>query len=203
MAWVCSRSARAGDPPLDRALLVFWKKGYDGTSLTDLTEAMGINRPSLYAAYGNKQALFGRALERYGECAAEVFRAADRKPTARAFVEHVLRTMAVESTRPDRPAGCFLLQSTAGSCEVDAVLRESLAACRAGPLRVLQARFERAIAAGEVPNAVDAAGLARFYAAVLQGMSLQAAAGADAAALAAVVDMAMRAWPNKNRRPRT
>src|SRR5262245_29688993 len=96
---------------LDRALKVFWRKGYEGTSLPDLTKAMGINRPSLYAAFGNKEALFRRAIERYIEGPASRVREALGETTARRVVEQLWRGTIDLVTDPRNPRGCFLVQS--------------------------------------------------------------------------------------------
>src|SRR5947208_7756415 len=98
------------DQALDQALKVFWRKGYEGASLPDLTRAMGINRPSLYAAFGNKEALFRRAIERYVEGPAAHFREALREPTARTVVERLLRGTVASLTDSRNPPGCFLVQ---------------------------------------------------------------------------------------------
>src|SRR5438067_5604399 len=98
------------DKALDRALQVFWHKGYEGTTLSDLTQAMGINRPSLYAAFGNKEALFRKALDRYGEGPAAYVRAALEEPTARAVAERLLLGTVEGLTDPGHPTGCLMVQ---------------------------------------------------------------------------------------------
>src|SRR5262252_1533238 len=95
------------DDALDRALEVFWRKGYEGASLPDLTKAMGINRPSLYAAFGNKEALFRRAIERYVEGPGCHVREAIDEPTARKVVERLLRGSIDLITDVRKPRGCF------------------------------------------------------------------------------------------------
>ena len=182
------------DKALDRALEVFWKKGFDGTSLTDLTEAMGINRPSLYAAYGNKESLFQKAMARYGERGAGLMRDALTQPTARAFVEHLLLGSADRMTDPAHPPGCFLVQTSGASGDSPALGR-AIACNRSAPAVAMRARFTQAQADGELPAAADVAALARFFAAVLAGLSTQAAAGATTADLRAVVAVAIQAWP--------
>src|SRR5438132_11779633 len=98
------------DEALKRALLVFQQKGYEGTSLPDLTAAMGINRPSLYAAFGNKESLFARVLDRYVEGPAGYVRAALNEPTARAVVERLLRGTVELLTAPRHPPGWLMAQ---------------------------------------------------------------------------------------------
>src|SRR4030081_1680148 len=96
---------------LDRALQVFWRKGYEGTSLPDLTEAMGINRPSLYAAFGNKEGLFRKALDRYAERSGGLMCEAMKEPSARAAAERLLRATADALTDPRNPRGCLAVQA--------------------------------------------------------------------------------------------
>ena len=183
------------DKALDRALEVFWKKGFDGTSLTDLTEAMGINRPSLYAAYGNKESLFKKAIERYQQAVAIVFCEAAKQPTARSYVEYLLKTSAESGTRPDRPRGCFLQQAATGTCGDHAALGKTVAEGKAVPVTALRHRFDHALSSGELPAGTDVDALARYFATVMQGMSAQAANGATADELRRVIGVAMQAWP--------
>src|SRR5580658_8616083 len=99
------------DLALDQAMQLFWRKGFLGTSLSDLTEAMGINRPSLYAAFGNKEELFRRALDRYAETGpGAVHREALSEPTAKLVAEHLVRSVARALTDPCNPAGCLAVQ---------------------------------------------------------------------------------------------
>jgi AcrR family transcriptional regulator len=184
------------DAALGKALEVFREKGYEGASLPDLTKAMGINRPSLYAAFGNKEALFRKALDRYAAergCAMEATLA---EPSARRAVERLLRESADALTAPRSPRGCLLVQG-ALSCGDDAgAVRDELASRRAAGVVTLRRRFERAVAEGDLPKDADAAALARFVSTVLQGMSVQAAGGATRAELRRVAETAMRAWPS-------
>ena len=183
------------DAALDAALAVFWRSGYDGASLTDLTAAMGINRPSLYAAFGNKASLYRRAMDRYGERAAAVFHEALSAPTARASIERLLRGSADSLTDRKHPAGCFLVVS-AMACGPGAEAVRAEAATRrmsTGPL--LRARLERAVQDGELAPDADPAALASYFTTVLHGLSVQAATGVDRAGLHRVVDVALRAWP--------
>lgn len=184
------------DKALDRALEVFWKNGYDGTSLTDLTEAMGINRPSLYAAYGNKEELFRKAMQRYSDRIACLLKSADQQPTARAYVEFLLNKSVEFFTDPNNPGGCFMIQGPSGSCGHSKKLLDEVNACRTGLACTFRKRFQQALDDGEFAPATDVDGLAEFFAAVKHGMALQAAAGATADGLRAVVSTAMRAWPN-------
>jgi AcrR family transcriptional regulator len=182
------------DEALDRAMLVFWRHGYEGAALSDLTEAMGINRPSLYAAFGNKESLFRKALERYTNQQARHVREAVEQPTARAVAEHMLRGAADMSTRPDCPAGCLSLQGGLAMSEDAEPAREQLHDWRRTGEAGLRARFERAQAEGDLPSDVDVADLAKFVVLVSQGISVQAADGASREQLYRMVDMAMLTW---------
>src|SRR5882672_2447452 len=119
------------DKALDRALQVFWRKGYEGASLSDLTKAMGINRPSLYAAFGNKQALFRKAVDRYAQTPAAYLREALLEPTARAVVERLLRGGIDLLTGPHNPPGCLLVQGALSCGKRAEPVRRDLAARRA------------------------------------------------------------------------
>jgi AcrR family transcriptional regulator len=183
------------DQALDRALHLFWRKGYEGTSLSDLTRAMGINRPSLYAAFGDKEALFRRALDRYADGPAAHVRAALDQPTARAVVDHFLRRMADLITNPRNPAGCLNVQG-ALACNASAEpIREQLALRRAAGEKALRQRLKRAKAEGDLPRDANPTDLARYVATVAHGMSVQAAGGASRSQLRRVVQTVLRAWP--------
>ena len=180
---------------LESALHVFWRKGYEGTSLSDLTEAMGINRPSLYAAFGNKEELFRKALDRYTEGPAAFNREALKEPTARKVVERLLAAAAVAMTDPCHPAGCLAVQGALSCGEAAQSIREELTKRRATFEAELRLRFERAKAAGDLSAATGPADLARYISTVIQGMAVQAAGGATRDDLKRVVDMVLRAWP--------
>ncbi|ODR97218.1 TetR family transcriptional regulator [Methyloceanibacter stevinii] len=180
---------------LDRALEVFWRQGFEGASICDLTEAMGINPPSLYAAFGNKEQLFRQALDRYAEVHAERRTAMLAAPTAREAIKTLLREAARNLTDKSSPIGCLYVQAIAGAGEHAACLREMLKTkVEQGERQILE-RLERAKAEGELPQDADAEGLVRFISTVVQGMSVQAAAGASRKDLERVADMALGAWP--------
>lgn len=180
---------------LDKALEVFWRKGYEAASLTDLTEAMGINRPSLYAAFGDKEALFRKVVDRYVNGTACHFQRALAQPTARAVVEHLLYGSVSLATDPARPGGCLLVQGAPSHGDrADPVRAELGARLRAGEVS-LRRRLRRAQAEGDLPRDADPADLARYVVTVNQGLAVQAARGASRAELVRVVDTALRAWP--------
>lgn len=183
------------DQALDHALRVFWQKGYEGTSLSDLTEAMGINRPSLYAAYGNKEELFRKVLDRYAESRAAFMRDACAQKTARAVVEHILLAIADGVTCPDKPQGCMTVRCTLASSEAADSVRMELAKRRANGEGMLRQRLERAREEGDLPDRANPADLARYVATIYQGMSVQAAGGATREQLRRVAKTALEAWP--------
>src|ERR1700685_2654610 len=154
---------------LDRAMRVFWRKGYLGTSLSDLTNAMGINRPSLYAAFGNKKSLFRKALNHYAEGPSSYLRKALQEPTARAVVERLLRGVVDLLTDPRTPTTCLWVHG-ALSCGDDP-LRGEFAAQRAAGLAELRTRFKRAIHDGDLPPDSDADALAHYVQTVNFGLT--------------------------------
>ena len=183
------------DQALDRALQVFWRKGYEGASLSDLTSAMGINRPSLYAAFGDKETLFRKALDRYAEGPASYVREALDQPTARAVAEKLLRASADLLSNPRNPPGCLNVQG-ALACGSDAEgVRRDLASRRAAGEALIRQRLQRAKAEGDLPSQASPADLARYLATIMHGMSVQAAGGATRAELRRIVETALRAWP--------
>ncbi|WP_067458731.1 TetR/AcrR family transcriptional regulator [Actinomadura macra] len=181
------------DERLDRALDVFWRQGYEGTALSDLTEAMGINRPSLYAAYGNKESLFRKALDRYLEGPASYVPTALAEPTARAVVEGLLYgAIRVITGGPD---GCLMVQGALATAEQNAGVQREIAARRRAGEADLAARFERARAEGDLPSDADCPGLARYVWSISYGLSVQAAGGVSRDDLNRVAALALSAWP--------
>ena len=183
------------DHALDSALNVFWRKGYEGASLDDLTEAMGINRPSLYAAFGNKENLFRRAVERYGRGPAAHACAALDAPTARGVAERMLTGTVALLTDPRHPRGCLMVQGALACGDDSACVQRELAARREAGVVALRKRFERARREGDLPRSANPADLARYVTTVAHGLSVQAASGATRAELTRVVRTALRAWP--------
>ncbi|MFP2903746.1 TetR/AcrR family transcriptional regulator [Pyxidicoccus sp. 3LFB2] len=183
------------DAALRQAMQVFWERGYEGASLSELTEAMGIKAPSLYAAFGCKEALFREAVELYDSVGSGATnRALQEAPTARAAVEAMLRDNVKEYVTPGRPSGCMIvLAAVAGTAENEGV-RAFLAKLRRKSTTALQRRLERSVSEGELPAGTDTAALAGFYTTVLQGLSIQARDGASLETMEATVDCAMAAW---------
>ncbi|MGC4899177.1 TetR/AcrR family transcriptional regulator [Micromonospora echinospora] len=177
---------------LDRAADVFWRHGYEGASLSSLTSAMGINRPSLYATFGSKEELFRRAFARYHETNLANARAALQQPTAYAAVESFLRASADGLTADDHPAGCLSIQGGLSCSPENTRISEMLAAGRAATETALEERLSRAAKEGDLPEGVDSRALARFVMALSEGHAVHAAAGASREDLQASVDVAMR-----------
>jgi AcrR family transcriptional regulator len=183
------------DEALDQALRVFWRKGYEGASLPELTKAMQINRPSLYAAFGSKEGLFCRALDRYTEGPGAYVREALNEPTARAVAERLLRGAVEMLTDPGNPRGCLAVQGALACGEAADSVRRQLVARRAAMETAFRERFRRAASEGDLRSDVDCGNLARYFATVMHGMAVQAAGGASRADLLGVAAAAMRAWP--------
>ncbi len=183
------------DNALRAALAAFWRKGYEGTSLSDLTTAMGINRPSLYAAFGNKEALFRKALDLYLDERRAAFAAALDAPTSRDVAERVLRGALDGYARIDAPSGCLaVMHSVACGTDAEPVRAEAMSRIAAAEAALL-ARLERAAHDGDLPPGTTPDVLARFLMAVSQGMSLQAGHGVPRAELDRLVDTALLLWP--------
>ena len=181
---------------LAKALRVFWSKGYEGASLTDLTEAMGITRPSLYAAFGNKESLFRKTLDLYEREKLDYVGKALAKPTARGVADAMLRSAVEAMTSECDPHGCMRVIATA-TCGDEA--QSVLAELEARGIVVRQAivdRFERARAEGDLPASIDVEGLTDLLKALLQGISLQAAAGASRQELERLVETGLVLWPS-------
>lgn len=177
---------------VDAAMRLFWRHGYEGTSVAMLQDATGLTPPSIYGAFGSKEALYRRCLDRYAET--EGFVLAESGDARSAFRQY-LHTAARRFSRPDRPQGC-MISSAALNLKpgIDPVHAET-AGRRAATLASFTARLERARRDGELPADADPAALARFFGAVIQGMSVQATDGADQKTLRTIADSALAAWP--------
>ncbi|MER7153278.1 TetR/AcrR family transcriptional regulator [Streptomyces lydicus] len=181
---------------LEQAVRSFWEQGYEATSISDLTRAMGISAPSLYAAFGDKRALFDEVVAEYGRLyGGFISRAVAEEPTARRGVERALREAAAEYTAPGRPRGCLVISAALNISPASAEVAASLREMRRSNLREIASAVRADVAAGELPVDTDADALADYVGAVIQGISQQARDGAERTALEAVVELAMRAWP--------
>lgn len=187
------------DEALDRAMLVFWRKGYEGASMAELTKAMGINPPSLYACFGNKEGLLRASLDRYAEKRAEFMAFVLEAPTAREVASRMLKGTADLQTDPTSPPGCLLIQGGLACGTGAEAIPSEFATRRREPEDMLRERFERARAEGDLPPDADPAGLARYLSAVMQGMGVQASAGATREALYQIADLSLAAVPHAHR----
>ena len=184
------------DEALERAMLVFWAQGYAGASLADLTSAMGITKTSMYAAFGNKEQLFRKALQRYTEGPASYGARALERPTARDVVTAFLTGSIRATTDPSRPAGCLGVQGSLVAGAPGRVARDTLIAWRDQGQSRLRDRFERAVDEGDLPPDADPGLLARYIMTMANGIAVQAISGANPEDLQQVVDVALRNWPH-------
>ena len=189
------------DAALEAAMLLFWRKGFATTSMNELCDAMGVRSPSLYAAFGSKEALYLEAMEHYVRTIGPpVWDKLLDETTARTSVENVL--LAGIETLPESqvtPAGCMAMLAAVGD-EWPAAIIEIARNIRLEVLGKLRTRLETAVIDGELPAATDLDGLSRFYLGVFQGMAIQARDGATAAELRGLAAAAMAAWPGGGQR---
>ncbi|MFE1342391.1 TetR/AcrR family transcriptional regulator [Streptomyces sp. NPDC058733] len=187
-----SRRAFDRDRALAAALREFWTHGYETTSIAMLTEAMGINPPSLYAAFGDKRRLFDEVVALYRR---EYGFGPLQGPDARTAVAAMLRRLAADYTDPSHPPGCLIITGAANCAPGSAEVKEGLRAMREETKAAIAARVRADIDAGLLAPEVDADGLASYCAAVIQGMNQQACDGADRRTLEHIAELAMAAWP--------
>jgi AcrR family transcriptional regulator len=184
------------DEVLDKALKVFWSRGYEGASMAELTEALGINKPSIYAAFGNKEALFRKALARYRVGPVAFVGEAMKAPTARQAVENLLAKAVDFFSDKSQPKGCMIVQGALTCGESALTIQQELIAYRGSFEATLTERLDLAKKQGDLPSDVNSKQLAKYIATIHQGMSVQATSGATREELLAVVEMAMKNWPN-------
>jgi AcrR family transcriptional regulator len=183
------------DIALRQALDLFWERGYEGTSLSDLAEAMGIASASIYACFGSKEDLFRKVMALYGTTSGEPPRRALREqPTARAAIHEMLRATADEITRPDTPHGCMLILAAPTGAVENHSVREFLADRRRDQFTTIRDRLALGIDDGDLTASADLDAIARYYTTVVQGLSVQARDGASRADLETVITCAMAAW---------
>ncbi|GAB5349571.1 TetR/AcrR family transcriptional regulator [Alteriqipengyuania sp. 357] len=183
------------DVALAEALRLFWQKGYEGTSLSDLTEAMGITRPSLYAAFGNKETLFRHALDLYEKDKLAYIGEAMEAPTARAAAETLLLG-AVDVATGGECRGCMGVISMVGCQSVEPSIRDDVNARAESAKQLIVDRMQRAIDAGEFAVPTSAEAITRYLLALMQGISVQAQSGATRSELMEVADSALLSWPS-------
>jgi AcrR family transcriptional regulator len=188
---------------LDAAMQVFWKKGYEGTSLSDLTAAMDIERPSLYATFGNKEALFRKVLDRYAKTFAGFVPDALNEPTARAVIERMLMGAADALTDPHNQPGCLIVQCAVSGGDDSESIRQEINRRRLLAETQLRKRLERAKSEGDLPPDSNSADLARYAFTVTHGIAVQAKAGATRTQLRRVAQTALNAWPRPQQKKLT
>ncbi len=183
---------------LDRVLPVFWRDGFEGASVQELAEAAGVSKPSLYAAYGNKEALYLAALKRYADAhTADRVARLEAEPDGREAMRQFMRTTVVTYTDRSHPSGCLVVTgtTTSDSAAVPEAVRNALCGSMRAAATVIELRLARAQRDGQLSASADPAALAAYFNTVMAGLSVQAKAGADREALLSVVDEAMRGWP--------
>ena len=183
---------------LEVAARLFWEHGYEGTSIADLTKAMGITPPSLYAAFGSKEQLYQQELEhnadRENKHRLELLNSDVPAYEALSFYLH---DAAREFTNPAKPRGCMVSNAVLQHAKESDGIAESVAARRTATTKIIKTRLDRAITEGELPDGADTRALAHFYVAVVQGMSAQACDGLCTATLSQLADLALAAWPGR------
>jgi AcrR family transcriptional regulator len=180
---------------LNTAMELFWAKGYEGTTLTDLTDAIGIKRASLYAVFGSKEELFRRARDLYDTAHMGFVRLALGKPSTREAVDELLHGFADAQTDPSRPPGCLGLSGAFATSSSGEPIRQEMIACRMGRLQALRARLEEGHLAGDLPPDSNPSDLAHYLMTIINGMAVHAATGATREDLHRIVDTALTAWP--------
>ncbi|GAA1882371.1 TetR/AcrR family transcriptional regulator [Actinomadura bangladeshensis] len=183
------------DQALERAMLVFWEHGYEGAGLAALTRAMGISTTSMYAAFGNKEELFRKVLERYTEGPSAYLTRALAEPTALGTATAILAGVVRTTTGPSRPHGCLGVQGALATGDPGRGVRDLLAAWRNDGCSRLRERFQRAVDEGDLPPGTDPGLLARYVTTLAFGIAVQAAGGVGPGELQAMADAALRTWP--------
>lgn len=185
---------------LDIASRLFWEHGYEGTSTADLTKAMGINPPTLYSTFGSKEDLYRQALDfsaaRESRRRSEIL--ASGLPVYEALGLY-LYDIADGNTQPDKPRGCMVSTAVLQHAKEHASVARMTADLREASIQILKSRFDRAVSEGDLPAQTDTDTLARFYGAIIQGISAQACDGACNMRLKRLIDVALTAWPGERR----
>ena len=202
MARVKIKSDKMGRPrafnaetALDAAMKVFWEKGYEGTSLDDLTQAMGINRSSLYSTFGDKQALFEKAIGRYRSGPMAFLSQALAEPTARKAIERLMRMIVDFLADPSHPKGCLTLQGGMACGTGAEDVKQVMIDWRKGVAQPILKRLQRAQSEGDLSRDIDVKDLARYIVVVMNGLGVQSVNGATRSEMNRTVDLALRALP--------
>jgi len=180
------------DAALEAAMLLFWERGYEGTSMADLTQAMGLNPSSIYAAFGDKHALFQLAVKRYMERRAQYSGKALEEPTLEKVVRALFDNTVAFLTTPGHPARCMTLSGAVG-CSADATsARDIMTEIRKQNEAVMRERFIKARRSGELPKDVNVDDYTRYLSTIIAGLSIQAANGSRKAELKRTAQMALQ-----------
>lgn len=183
------------DEALEKAMKLFWTRGYDGTSMAEIIETLGINKPSLYAAFGNKEELFHKALLKYASGPVAFVNEVIKEPTSRKVAESFLVKAAEFLTNPEYPKGCMIVQAALSASESADLIRNVLIKYRASYEKILAERFVQAKIDGDLNNEANPKDLAKFLATLHQGMSVQATSGSTKDELLEIANIALNAWP--------
>jgi AcrR family transcriptional regulator len=180
------------DAALEAAMRIFWEKSYEGATMADLTEAMGINRSSIYAAFGDKEALFRRAVSRYSQGRMAYMKEALALPSLREVVTGLINETVAFLSTPGNPRGCLSIQG-ALACGTDAeAAKQVMIECRKGSEAALKMRLQLAQSKGELPPEIQPADFARYLSSIMAGLGVQAASGATRAELRRVAEIVLR-----------
>jgi len=185
------------DAALAAALTVFWKRGYEGASMAELTEAMGITKPSLYACFGNKESLFTKALDLYERDKLAYVHNALEAPTAKAVAERFLMGALALQTGAGDPRGCMGVISAVACANFADSIRDDVMARRVSSDQAIAARFARAKVEGDLPDTVTPEALASYLSAMMQGLSVQGGSGMKPEQLAELVETTLALWPGR------
>ncbi len=180
---------------LRAAMLVFWRQGYEGASLADLTEAMEISKPTLYAAFGDKEGLLREALRMYLRLRTKDYSAALNRPTVKEVAEAWLRLTGGVRDEADAPPGCLLVQGALVGSVTSRTIQDELASIRNEGTRQLQQRFRRAKREGNLPGTWQPGPLAQYVSALASGLAVQSSSGVSSEVLNKVIDQIMANWP--------
>jgi AcrR family transcriptional regulator len=180
---------------LDAALKLFWRHGYEGTSMAMLTEAIGVNVASLYGAFGNKESLFVHCVERYSELNGDLYHESLKKKTARDVAHSILEGEVELVTRRGTPDGCLMIQGALTTSPDAEKIRQMMVQMRAMAQKWIADRFRQAVVEGDLPPDADPAALACYLMTINSGLAVQAKSGVGKKQLLKVVELAMRGWP--------
>jgi len=183
------------DETLDKALQIFWERGYEGASMAELSETLGINKPSLYAAFGNKEELFKKTLTKYASGPVAFVREVVNEPTARKVAENFLIKTAEFLSDSQHPRGCMIVQAMLSNSDKSVIVRDLLIKFRYTYEYLLAERFEKAKIDNDLPFDANPKYLAKYLATLHQGMSIQATSGATKEELLEVTNLALKSWP--------